>query len=206
MILPGEKDGVAWKHRWYARVNVRELCHQLCSIQFRCRDGSCFSQHHRNNIRFNKLYKLLNWCAYEEEQDMMLRTSNEERKLNSSHKENHEQSIQSKRALTNEGIVQIYPETQYPIERNMPLSKTLRLDLYFSNSELTTLSLLNVACLGYICKSDNEYCYLKFTPRPLSHLLNPFRDGDDKKRLTERGANYRLEKKGIRRRALQISR
>ena len=95
----------------------------------------------------------------------MLCTSIEERKLNSSQK----QSIQ--RALTNEGI---------PIERNMPLSKTPRLDLYFSNSELTTLSLLNVVCLGYICKSDNEYCCLKFTPRTLSHPPNPFRD--DRKR------------------------
>ena len=106
----------------------------------------------------------MDWCAYEEEQDTMLCTSIEDRKLNSSHK----QPIQ--RALTNGGI---------PIERNMPLSRTLRLNLYFSNSELTTLSLLNVACLGYICKSDDEYCCLKFTPRPLSDPPNPFRD--DKK-------------------------
>ena len=75
----------------------------------------------------------------------------------------------------------------------LPSSKTPRLDLYFSNSELTTLSLLNVACLGYICKSDDEYCCLKFTPRPLSHPLNPFRDGDDKKRPTERGARLSAE-------------
>ena len=64
-ILPGEKDEVAWKHGWYAGVNVHELCHQLCSIQFQCRDGSCFGQHHRNNIHFNELYKLLDWFAYE---------------------------------------------------------------------------------------------------------------------------------------------
>ena len=53
----------------------------------------------------------------------MLCRSIEEKKLNSSHKESHKQSIQSKMALANERIVQIHPETQYLIERNMPLSK-----------------------------------------------------------------------------------
>ena len=42
--------------------------------------------------------------------------------------------------------------------------KTPRLDLYFDNSELTTLSLLNCACVEFICKSNEEYCMLKFSP------------------------------------------
>ena len=46
----------------------------------------------------------------------------------------------------------------------MPLVKTPRLDLYFDNSELTPFSLLNCACLEFLCKSNEEYCLLKVTP------------------------------------------
>ena len=46
----------------------------------------------------------------------------------------------------------------------MPLVKTPRLDLYFDNRELTTFSLLNCACLEFLCKSNEEYCLLKVTP------------------------------------------
>ena len=105
MKWPGNTGGM--------RESMYANCHQLCSIQFRCQDWSCFSQHHINNIHISELYKLLDWCAYKEEQDTMLHTSTEEKKLNSSHKESHEQSIQSKIALANERIVQIHLETPY---------------------------------------------------------------------------------------------
>ena len=49
--------------------------------------------------------------------------------------------------------------------------KTPRLDLYFDNSELMTLSLLNCACVEFICKSNEEYCILKFSPHKRQQLL-----------------------------------
>ena len=52
----------------------------------------------------------------------------------------------------------------------MPLKKTPRLDLYFDNSELTTLSLLNCACVEFICKSNEESCILKFSPHERQQL------------------------------------
>ena len=45
-------------NEWMVKANVKELLHQLSSIQYRCRDGENFSQHHRNNLCMDKLYKL----------------------------------------------------------------------------------------------------------------------------------------------------
>ena len=49
--------------------------------------------------------------------------------------------------------------------------KTPRLDLYFDNRELMTLSLSNCACVEFICKSNEEYCILKFSPHERQQLL-----------------------------------
>ena len=79
--------------------------------------------------------------------------------------------MQSKQTLDENGTLQICSEkgTPYLIEEKMPLNKTPRPDLYFNNSELTILSLLNTICIKYLCKNDDEYCHLKFEPRPLIH-------------------------------------
>ena len=160
LLLPNEVMA-GGQDQWCAWMNVQELCHQLCSIQFRCRDGSCFSQRNQNSICWSELYKLFDWEVYMMEQ--MLDTSIMEQNLNQQHKGLHEDSSRCKKALSSEGIIQIFPPgPSYMIEMHMPLSKTPRLDLYFTNSELTTVSLLAMACIEYLCKDENEYCFLHF--------------------------------------------
>ena len=89
-----------------------------------------------------------------------------ERGLNKEHKRQCEESSQSKITLAPDGTTGITSNknSKYNIEDYMPLVKTPRLDLYFDNSELRTFSLLNCACLEFLCKSNEEYCPLKVTP------------------------------------------
>ena len=96
----------------------------------------------------------------------------QERNLNLLHKESHLDAHQTKKAISNHeaGMVQILPpplNPSYMREKHMPLSKTPRLDLYFTHSELTTFSLLAMACMEYLCKNENKYCFLHFAQRPL---------------------------------------
>ena len=50
----------------------------------------------------------------------------------------------------------------------MPLSTTPQLDLYFTQSELTTVSLLLTACVEHTCRRQSEYCLLHFERRPFT--------------------------------------
>ena len=106
------------------------------------------------------------------EQNQMLDTSIVERNLNQQHKDLHKDSSQCKKALSKDGsevIIQISPpDPSYMIETHMPLSKTPRLDLYFTNSELTTISLLAMACIEYLCKDEYEYCFVHFKRHSLA--------------------------------------
>ena len=52
-------------NEWVVKTNIKELLHQLSSIQYRCRDGENFSQRHRNNLCMDKLSKLFDWQVYE---------------------------------------------------------------------------------------------------------------------------------------------
>ena len=74
-LIPSEKSSDAWTEGWYAKMNVRELCHQLCSISFRARNGSCYSQQHRNSLSFGELFKLFDWDVYAEEQKQIVKVS-----------------------------------------------------------------------------------------------------------------------------------
>ena len=166
---PNNKAAAVGQQQWCTRMNIQELCHQLCSIQFRCHDGSCFSQRNRNSICWSELYKLFDWDVHAMEQKQILDMSIMEQNLNQQHKDLHKDSSQYKKVLSSgsddgeEGIIQIFPPNpSYMIEMHMPLSKTPRLDLYFTNSELTTISLLATACIKYLCKDENKYCFLHF--------------------------------------------
>ena len=125
---------------WCVRLNVRELIHQLCSIQYRCQSGSCFSQCHRNNMCLYEMYKLFSWSVYEIEQTQILQTSIKERHLNSVHMDKHIDSSSSHKFLSSDDVIEtLFPDPSYTIEKHMPLSTMPRLDLYFTNSELVML-------------------------------------------------------------------
>ena len=47
-ILPLLDEDEAWERGWHVRVNARELCQQLLSIQYRVRSGDRFDQRQRN--------------------------------------------------------------------------------------------------------------------------------------------------------------
>ena len=156
---------------WCMCLNIHELIHQLCSIQYRCRNGSYFSQRHRNNVCLKEMYKLFNWSMYELEQIQMLQTSIKERHLNSVHRDKHVDSSSAHKFLSSDGVVEtLFPDLSYTIERHMPLHTMPQLDLYFTNSELVTLSLLSTACIKYLCKNDSEYCFIHFKKR---EFMNP---------------------------------
>ena len=57
-IMPVENESDTWSKGWFVSVNIRELFHQLCSISFRVNNGSNFSQHHRNKLSHNELFKI----------------------------------------------------------------------------------------------------------------------------------------------------
>ena len=99
---------------------------------------------------------------YAEEQKQIVKVSVKERSLNSDHRKKCEESLQTKIALTPEGLSTIR-RSNYYAEECMPLAQTPILDLYFDNSKLTTFALLNTACVEFLCKNNNEYCLLKLS-------------------------------------------
>ena len=165
-ISPQDECSNQWTERWFIKVNVRELCHQLCSILFRTRSSSNYSQHHRNNLAFGEMLKLFDWGIYSEEQHQIIQESIAKSELNKEHKVQCEESSQSKITLAPDGTTGITSnkKSKYNIEDYMPLLKAPRLDMYFDNSELTTFSILNCASLEFLCKNNEEYCLLKVTP------------------------------------------
>ena len=155
---------------WVVKANVKELLHQLSSIQYRCRDGENFSQRCRNNLCMDELYKLFDWQVYEFEQTQSTATSILERNLHQKHKEAHDTSSIAHKLVGKDGEIEtLFPDPHYTVETHMPLASTPRLDLYFTLSELLTLSLLLTACVEHTCKRDNEYCLLSFKKRQICH-------------------------------------
>ena len=47
-ILPLDDDDEAWEQGWHIRVNAREFCQQLLSIQYRVCSGDRFDQRHKD--------------------------------------------------------------------------------------------------------------------------------------------------------------
>ena len=67
------------------------------------------------------------------------------------------------------GVVEtLFPDAHYTAETHMPLSTTPRLDLYFTQSKLTTVSLLLTACIEHMCRQQCEHCLLHFERRPFT--------------------------------------
>ena len=50
-----------------------------------------------------------------------------------------------------------------------PLESTLRLDQFFDCDKMTCIALLNLAAFNHVCKSEEEYCFVCITPRPLGY-------------------------------------
>ena len=74
-IMPMENESDTWSKGWFVSVNAREFIHQLCSISFRVNSGLNFSQHHRNNLSYNELFKIFDWGIYSEEQSQIITVS-----------------------------------------------------------------------------------------------------------------------------------
>ena len=73
------------------------------------------------------------------------------------------------KSIGKDGVVEtLFPDPHYTAETHMPLSTTPRLDLYFTQSELTTVSLLLTACIEHTCRWQSEYCLLRFERRPFT--------------------------------------
>ena len=139
--------------QWTVNANVKELLHQLSSILYRCRDGANFSKRNRNNLSFDELYKLFDWDVYRCEQHQCMSTSVLERNLHQKHKDTYSQHTQTHKSIGKDGVVEtLFPDPHYTVETHMPLSTTPRLDLYFTQSELTTVSLLLTACIEHTCR------------------------------------------------------
>ena len=117
-----------------------------------------------------KCTRLFDWSMYEIEQTQMLQTSIKERHLNSVHRDKHVDSSSAHKFLSSDGVIEtLFPDPSYTIERHTPLSTTPQLDLYFTKSELVTLSLLSTACVEYLCKNDSEYCFVHFKKREFTN-------------------------------------
>ena len=138
-ILPDEDDD-AWLNGWYVRVNAREFCHQLASINYRVRSGDRFDLRQRNEVCFSNLFRMFDWGIYKEDIKNVIAISVNERKL---------------RAAPSSSV------------HRPPFNATLRLDQFFDRDELTAISLLLVASFHHVCKCEEEYCHLRVTPRPL---------------------------------------
>ena len=172
-----------WSEGLFVGLNVKEFSYQLSFISFRVNRGLNFNAHHRNHFSHNQLFKIFDWSVYSEEQSCVLSVSIKERELNKKHKQQCSNADtaddgQAKIVLGKNGktLVITRNKTKYTIKKGMPLQETPRLDLYFDNSELTTLLLSSCACIEFICsRKDSEYCVLKFTthtpqqPLPLFH-------------------------------------
>ena len=139
--------------RWTVDANVKELLHELSSILYRCRDGANFSKRNRNNLTFDELYKLFDWDVYRCEQHQCTSMSILERNLHQKHKDTYSLHTQMHKSIDKDGVVEtLFPDPHYTTETHMPLSTTPRLDLYFTQSELTTVSLLLTACIEHTCR------------------------------------------------------
>ena len=147
-ILPQLDE--AWERGWHIRVNAREFCQQLLSIQYRVRSGDRFDQRQRNDLCLMNLYRLFDWDTYKEDIANIIKISVHERKLCNT------------------------MMTRYPLE------STLHLDQFFDRDEMTCIALLNLAIFNHVCKSEEEYCFVCITPRPLHYPLQQQQQcGDD---------------------------
>ena len=192
-IMPMENESDTWSEGWFVNVNVRELLHQLCSISFRVNNGSNFGQHHRNKLSHNELFEIFDWTVYSEEQSQIISVSIREWELNKNHRQTCEDSSQARITLLNPNngtITMVREEMKYAIEKCMPLKETPRLDLYFDNSELTTLSLLSCACIEFICKSNEEYCILKFIPHERRQPSPPEENDKESSKMKKRKIDH----------------
>ena len=160
-FLPSIDDEEAWQEGWYVKVNAREVCQQLLSIQYRVRNGDRFDQRQHNEICFTNLYRLFDWKTYHEDIDNVIKVSIHERKLHA------------------------HAGTTLSFEL------TLCLDQYFDQDEMNAMALLNLAVFNHICKSEEEYCYVHISPRPICYpppseeeLLNDGLERQEKKKTT----------------------
>ena len=152
-VIPPETTTMDLPDQWTVNANVKELLHQLSSILYRCRDGANFSKRNRHNLSFDELYKLFNWDVYRCEQYQCTSMSVLERNLHQKHKDIYSQHTQMHKSIGKDGVVEtLFPDPHYTSETHMPLSTTPRLDLYFTQSELTTVSLLLTACIEHMCR------------------------------------------------------
>ena len=82
-----------------------------------------------------------------------------ERNLPQKHKDTYSQHTQMHKSISKDGVVEtLFPDPHYTAETHMPLSTTPQLDLYFTQSELTTVSLLLTACVEHTCRRQSELC------------------------------------------------
>ena len=139
-ILPQLDGDEAWERGWHIRVNAREFCQQLLSIQYRVCSRDRFDQRQRNKVCLTNLYQLFNWDMYTEDIANAIKISVHERKLHNN-----------------------VTSSRYPLE------STLRLDQFFDRDEMTCIALLNLATFNHVCKSKEEYCFVCITPRPLRY-------------------------------------
>ena len=186
-VIPPETTTMDLPDQWTVNANVKELLHQLSSVLYRCRDGASFSKKNRNNLSFDELYKLFDWDVYRCEQHQCTSTSILERNLHQKHKDTYSQHTQMHKSIGKDGVVEtLFPDPHYTAETHMPLSTTPRLDLYFTQSELTAVSLLLTACVEHTCRRQSEYCLLCFEHRPLRVLLLPRRNNASTKKTHHR--------------------
>ena len=168
-VIPPETTMMDLPDQWTVDANVKELLHQLSLILYRCRDSANFSKRNRNNLTFDELYKLFDWDVYRCEQYQCTSTSVLERNLHQKHKDTNSLHTQTHKSISKDGVVEtLFPDPHYTAETHMPLSTTPRLDLYFTQSELTTVSLLLTACIEHTCRQQSEYCLLHFERRPFT--------------------------------------
>ena len=80
-ILPQLDEDEAWERGWHVRVNAREFCQQLLSIQYRVCSGDRFDQRQHNEVCVTNLYRLFDWDMYTEDIANVIKISVHERKL-----------------------------------------------------------------------------------------------------------------------------
>ena len=148
-ILPQLNEDEAWERGWHVRVNAREFCQQLLSIQYRVRSGDRFDQRQRNELCLTNLYRLFDWDTYKEDIANVIKISVHERKLRNT------------------------STTRYPLE------STFRLDQFFDRDEMTCIALLNLAVFNHVCKTEEEYCFVCITPISLRYPSQQRDDGED---------------------------
>ena len=98
-------------NQWTVKANIRELMHQLSSIQYRCRYGSNFSQHLRNNLCMQELYKLFDWHIFQAEQAQATATSVLKGQLHQTHKDLHIASTDTHKLLGKDSTIKPYFQT-----------------------------------------------------------------------------------------------